>query len=114
MASNILRLSMFLGKIPPEAFDAIFPHGPVLARRAADLNPQPLPPKEIRITAPAGVLTNLDAFQKAQAAVLNQAGCPGCHSGLRLIWQEFSEYEIDVEGRVSPVRGVAGPAAGMG
>jgi len=80
----------------------------------SELNPQPLPPKEIRITAPAGVLRNLDAFKKAQAAVLNQAGCPGCHSGLRLIWQEFSEYEIDVEGRVSPVRGVAGPAAGMG
>jgi hypothetical protein len=75
--------------------------------------PAAVPPKEIRITAPAGVLTDLDAFQKAQAAVLSQAGCPGCHSGLRLIWQEFSEYEIDVEGRVSPVRGVAGPA-GLG
>ena len=81
--------------------------------RMSELNPQPLPPKEIRITAPAGVLTDLDAFRKAQAAVLSQAGCPGCHSGLRLIWQEFSEYEIDVEGRVSPVRGGAGPA-GLG
>ena len=31
MASSILRSSMFLGKLPPEALDAIFPHGPVLA-----------------------------------------------------------------------------------
>jgi len=78
-----------------------------------ELNPQPLPPKEIRITAPAVMLANLDSFQKIQAAVLNQAGCPNCHSGLRLIWQEFSEYEVDGEGRVSPVRGVTGPA-GLG
>ena len=112
--SNIVRLLAVLGRINPAVWDAIIPHGPVGPAARVALNPQPLPPKEIRITAPAGVLTNLDAFQKAQAAVLNQAGCPGCHSGLRLIWQEFSEYEIDVEGRVSPVRGVAGPAAGMG
>ena len=43
MASNIVRFSMFLGKLPPEAFDAIFPHGPVLSRRASDLNPHPDP-----------------------------------------------------------------------
>lgn len=79
----------------------------------SELNPQPLPPREIRITAPAGVLADLDAFQKVQAAVLREAGCPGCHSGLRLIWQEFSEYEVSAEGRVSPVRG-AGPVAGLG
>ena len=79
----------------------------------SDLNPQPLPPGYVRVTAPVAVLGDLKAFQKAQAEVLRQIGCPGCHSGARLIWQEFSEFEVGADGRVSPVRGTgdAGPSA---
>ncbi len=75
MASSILRLSMFLGKLPPEAFDAIFPHGPVLARRAADLNPQPLPPKEQLLVASAAVAHDIAfAAVSAEASGSGSAG----------------------------------------
>jgi hypothetical protein len=69
-----------------------------------DLNPQPLPPgRAIRVTAPASVLNDLEAFQQVQAAVLKQAGCAGCHSGLNLLWQTFTEFTVDEAGEVSPV-----------
>ena len=48
----------------------------------AELNPQPLPPvQDIRISVPAAILNDLGAFQRAQASVLAQAGCPSCTSG---------------------------------
>ena len=46
-----------LGRIPPEAWDAIVPHGPRISiRNLADLvalNPQPLPPRESYLVAAA-------------------------------------------------------------
>jgi hypothetical protein len=72
LASSILRLSVFLGKIPPEAFDAIFPHGPILSHRAAELNPQPLPPKQQLLVASAAV-----AHDIAHAAVIAEAAGSG-------------------------------------
>jgi hypothetical protein len=71
----------------------------------SSLNPQPLPPGYTRVTAPVAVLGNLEQFQKAQAEVLRQIGCPNCHSGARLIWDEFVEFEVSQDGRVSPVSG---------
>ena len=54
--ANLVRLLAVLGKINPAVWDAIIPHGPLVARGAAvrrfsagaevALNPQPLPPKE--------------------------------------------------------------------
>ncbi|NKZ13401.1 hypothetical protein [Mycolicibacterium septicum] len=72
----------------------------------ADLNPQPLPPRDrIRISAPDSVLFDLKKFQKAQASVLGHAGCPGCHSGLDLHWQGFSDFVINEEGVATPTTG---------
>jgi hypothetical protein len=85
VASGILRLSMFLGKIPPEAFDAIFPHGPVLSRRAADLNPQPLPPKEQLLMASAAV-----AHDIAFAAVSAEAA--GTGSAAKLVTRAVDDW----------------------
>lgn len=55
MAQNWKALAR-LGLIPPRAWDAVIPHGPVLAgaaRRgdAVALNPQPLPPVEAEVGA---------------------------------------------------------------
>jgi hypothetical protein len=75
-----------------------------------DLNPQPLPPRAIRVTAPSSVLNNLKDFQEVQASVLREAGCPGCHSGLRLIWNDFEEYEVSQNGEVRGVTSVGGGA----
>ena len=70
----------------------------------AELNPQPLPPgRSVRISAPASVLNNLEAFQKAQAGVLRQAGCPTCTSGLNLLWREFTDFMVNEAGEVRPV-----------
>jgi hypothetical protein len=45
---NVIHLLRVIGAIPPEAWDAIIPHGPVYRSRAdlASLNPQPLPPRD--------------------------------------------------------------------
>jgi hypothetical protein len=72
----------------------------------AELNPQPLPPgQDIRISVPAALLTDLDAFQRVQASVLAQAGCPGCTSGLNLIWETYTHFTVDPGGEVRPVIG---------
>jgi hypothetical protein len=76
----------------------------------ADLNPQPLPPgRAIRVSAPASVLYDLEAFQRALTGVLGQSGCPMCTSGLNLIWQAYTEFAVDPAGEVRPVLG-DGPA----
>jgi hypothetical protein len=72
----------------------------------SELNPQPLPPGgALRISAPASVLNNLEIFQKAQAGVLEKAGCPACTSGLNLLWQTFTDFVVNEAGEVSPVAG---------
>jgi hypothetical protein len=75
----------------------------------SELNPQPLPPgfaapgQSIRVTAPASVLNDLETFQRAQAGVLKRAGCPGCTSGLHLLWQVFTDYTVSESGEVRSV-----------
>jgi hypothetical protein len=72
----------------------------------SELNPQPLPPgRSIRISAPASVLNDLQTFQKAQAGVLKQAGCPTCTSGLNLTWQAFADFAVNEAGEVRPMAG---------
>lgn len=80
----------------------------------AELNPQPLPPvRDIRISVPAAILNDLGAFQRAQASVLAQAGCPGCTSGLNLNWESYTHFTVDPGGEVRPVIGgeIAAPGA---
>jgi len=70
----------------------------------SELNPQPLPPGfALRISAPASVLNNLEIFQKAQAGVLEHAGCRTCTSGLNLFWQTFTDVVVNEAGEVRPV-----------
>jgi hypothetical protein len=72
VASSIVGLAAVIGRLHPQALDAIFPHGPVLSRRPADLNPQPLPPKEQLLVASAAV-----AHDIASAAVGAEAAGGG-------------------------------------
>jgi hypothetical protein len=77
----------------------------------ADLNPQPLPPgRAIRVSAPASVLYDLDAFQRALASILGQTGCRTCTSGMNFIWETYSEFAVDRAGQASPVVGSEGIA----
>jgi hypothetical protein len=75
--ADLIRLTAVLARIPPEAWDAIIPHGPVIRRMGAarrfgpilsELNPQPLPPKARFLVASAAVAQEL-----ASAAVAAEA-----------------------------------------
>jgi hypothetical protein len=71
----------------------------------ADLNPQPLPPREVAVTVhvPPEVLGNLDSFQKVQASVFGRFGCPGCNSGIQIDWRQIEEFVVTPELDLQPV-----------
>jgi hypothetical protein len=61
---NVMRahsLLTIVAAIPPEAWDAIIPHGPVIRSRVdfVALNPQPLPPKDNFAVSAAMMATDL-------------------------------------------------------
>jgi len=62
----------------------------------------------IRVTVPPEILTDLEAFQRAQSAILGKLGCLGCTSGYHLIWQSYSEYTVNSRGEVRAVLTGAG------
>ena len=65
----------------------------------ADLNPQPLPPRQVDVTVhvPPEVLGDLDSFQKVQASVFGRFGCPGCNSGIQIDWKQIEEFVVTPE-----------------
>lgn len=71
----------------------------------ADLNPQPLPPREVAVTVhvPPEILGNLDSFQKVQASVFGRFGCPGCNSGIQIDWRQIEEFVVTPELDLQPV-----------
>jgi hypothetical protein len=71
----------------------------------ADLNPQPLPPREVAVTVhvPGDVLGNLESFQKVQASVFDRFGCGHCNSGVIIDWRRFEEYYVTPDLDVQPV-----------
>jgi hypothetical protein len=78
----------------------------------SELNPQPLPPRAVRVAAPAEILNDLGRFQKAQASLLGRAGCPGCTSGLQIIWENYENWVVNLEGEVRPAE-LGGAAFGV-
>jgi hypothetical protein len=78
VASSIVRLAVVFGKIPPEAFDAIFPHGPVIKQRAAE-------PKSQLLLASATVAQDI-----ASAAIGAQAS--GSGSAARLVASAIDDW----------------------
>jgi hypothetical protein len=71
----------------------------------ADLNPQPLPPRQVVVTVhvPPEILGNLDSFQKVQASVFGRFGCPGCNSGIQIDWRQIEEFVVTPELDLKPV-----------
>ncbi len=71
----------------------------------AELNPQPLPPREVAVTVhvPPEILGNLDSFQKVQASVFGRFGCPGCNSGIQIDWRQIEEFVVTPELDLQPV-----------
>jgi hypothetical protein len=71
----------------------------------ADLNPQPLPPRQIGVTVhvPPEILSNLDSFQKVQASVFGRFGCPECNSGIQIDWRQIAEFVVTPELDLKPV-----------
>lgn len=69
----------------------------------SELNPQPLPPKAIRVAVPGDYLNDLAQFQKIQASVLGRLGCPGCTSGFQIDWHLYENWVVDLHGAVNPV-----------
>jgi hypothetical protein len=61
------------------------------------INPQPLPPaaQRIRVLTPYDAFFNLEKMNKITAAVLNNIGCRGCHSGVTLDFTVLQEFVVD-------------------
>ena len=71
----------------------------------ADLNPQPLPPREVEVTVhvPTAILGNIEAFQKVQASIFDRFGCGGCNSGVIIDFQHLKEFYVTPNLEVHPV-----------
>lgn len=71
----------------------------------SELNPQPLPPREVAVTVhlPQEVLGDLESFQKVQASIFDRFGCGGCNSGILIDWRQFQEFVVTPELEVQPV-----------
>jgi len=69
----------------------------------SELNPQPLPPRRIRVQIPASVMYDIDKFQEAQRSVLGELGCEGCNSGLPIWWEMYEDFVVNAELQVRPV-----------
>ncbi len=70
-----------------------------------ELNPQPLPPKSIRVHVPVAALHDIERFQEIQSSVLGELGCGGCTSGYDLLWQHYTDYAVNPAGQVQPLIG---------
>lgn len=70
----------------------------------ADLNPQPLPPRQVAVTVhvPPEILGNLESFQKVQASVFGRFGCPGCNSGVQIDWKQIEEFVVTPDLELKP------------
>jgi hypothetical protein len=72
------------------------------------LNPQPLPPRAIRVQVPSEILNDLERFQKVQASLLGRVGHPGCTSGYQFDWHIYENWAVDQGGQLHPQVGLLG------
>jgi hypothetical protein len=64
----------------------------------AELNPQPLPPKEVvQVFVPRSAMFDLRSMQKVTANVLDKLGCGECHSGRILHFVQLDQYVVNPE-----------------
>jgi hypothetical protein len=61
----------------------------------AALNPQPLPPRAVRIFVNREIAYDLGKMNRITAAVLGKLGCGGCHSGRILHFHTIEDYVVN-------------------
>ena len=98
--TDLVRLLAVLGRINPAIWDALIPHGPILAHGSAfgprpepwrnagsevELNPQPLPPRYQLLLASAGVAQDI-----AFAAISSEAG--GSDAAARIVKSAIDDW----------------------
>jgi hypothetical protein len=72
----------------------------------AELNPQPLPPRAVRINVTPDIAFDIDKTERIRRSVLEQLGCPGCTSGHVLDFHVLDEFVVHPENlNVTPVVG---------
>jgi hypothetical protein len=84
---------------------------------AVALNPQPLPPRSVRlepsthtitVTIPDAVSGNIDALTRATAVVLGKLGCGACCSGFDILFRrEINTIALNDQGEVAHFGGLA-------
>jgi hypothetical protein len=75
----------------------------------AELNPQPLPPRDVvRVFVPTKVMYDLGAMQKVTASVLDRLGCGQCHSGRILDFQSLDNFVVGENLEVREFPGMQG------
>ena len=63
----------------------------------------PVPERTIRVTVPAKVAYNLRSLQKVQAVVLERLGCPKCHSGFDIRFDQVRSFAADERLRIREI-----------
>ena len=58
------------------------------------------PPRSVKVTVPAAVAYDLDKAQTVTAEILRRVGCPGCHSGIQILFALEEEYFANAAGQV--------------
>jgi hypothetical protein len=68
----------------------------------AELNPQPLPPREIRVHVARDVLHNAESMRTVVSNLLGKLGCPTCHSGFDFRFIEQSDFVVGPDLEIHP------------
>jgi hypothetical protein len=75
----------------------------------AELNPQPLPPRDVvRVFVPNKVAYDLESMQKVTASVLERLGCGQCHSGRILDFLTLDNFVVNEDLEVREFPGMRG------
>jgi len=61
----------------------------------------PTPERVVRVALPARVASDLKAFQKVQASILDRLGCAACCSGWDIRYDVARHFAVDEKLKVS-------------
>lgn len=56
----------------------------------------------IRVTVPSSVSNDFEKMTKVTQSILSRFGCPTCHSGRVIFYQEENNYIVDGSLKVTP------------
>ena len=64
-------------------------------KQSAKIGTWPTPERVVRVTLPAKVANDLQAFQKVQASILDRLGCGACCSGHDIRYDTVRSFSVD-------------------